>query len=109
MSIHENNGRHQTVRDRANQSIDETNHFLNEQNSKAEASQISLEGKFDKYGVEDLSQFSLGKLSMRTQYAQPKSYTSSNRIEILAMPKHQYHGKDFFQRQEFRGLFLADH
>ena len=25
------------------------------------------------------------------------------------MPKQQYHGKDFFQRQEFRGLFLADH
>ena len=25
------------------------------------------------------------------------------------MPKPQYHGKDFFQRQEFRGLFLADH
>ena len=24
------------------------------------------------------------------------------------MPKNQYHGKDFFQRQEFRGLFLAD-
>lgn len=25
------------------------------------------------------------------------------------MPKVEYQGKDFFQRNEFRGLFLADH
>jgi len=25
------------------------------------------------------------------------------------LPRPQYHGKDFFQRKEFRGLFLADH
>ena len=25
------------------------------------------------------------------------------------MPRPQYHGKDFFQRPEFRGLILADH
>ena len=28
---------------------------------------------------------------------------------MLSKPKPQYHGKDFFQRSEFRGLFLADH
>ena len=28
---------------------------------------------------------------------------------MLSMPRPQYHGKDFFQRREFRGLFLADH
>lgn len=28
---------------------------------------------------------------------------------MLAKPRPQYHGKDFFQRKEFRGLFLADH
>jgi hypothetical protein len=46
---------------------------------------------------------------MKTQFSTPKEYKSSNRTEILAMPKNQYHGKDFFQRAEFRGLFLADH
>jgi hypothetical protein len=33
----------------------------------------------------------------------------SERIDVLSMSKPQYHGKDFFQRSEFRGLFLADH
>jgi len=42
-------------------------------------------------------------------YVSPKNYKTSMRTEILAMPKTQYHGKDFFQRGEFRGLFLADH
>lgn len=25
------------------------------------------------------------------------------------MPRPQYHGKDFFHRPQFRGLFLSDH
>jgi hypothetical protein len=44
-----------------------------------------------------------------TAFVDPKNYDTSERIKILSMPKPQYHGKDFFQRQEFRGLFLADH
>jgi hypothetical protein len=46
---------------------------------------------------------------MKTQFSTPKIYKTSNRTEILAIPKQTYHGKDFFHRQEFRGLFLADH
>ena len=49
------------------------------------------------------------KIGMQSVYAEPKKYKRSERIDVLAMPKPQYHGKDFFQRQEFRGLFLADH
>ena len=29
--------------------------------------------------------------------------------DVLAMAKPDYHGKDFFQRKEFRGLLLADY
>ena len=29
--------------------------------------------------------------------------------DVLAMAKPEYHGKDFFQRKEFRGLLLADY
>ena len=42
-------------------------------------------------------------------FTKPKTYRPSQRINMLANPKPQYHGKDFFQRSEFRGLFLADH
>lgn len=55
----------------------------------------------------DLTQNDL--VSMKTCYVEPKTYKRSPRIDVLAMPKPQYHGKDFFQRHEFRGLFLADH
>lgn len=37
------------------------------------------------------------------------SVMSRARENVLAIPKPQYQGKDFFQRQEFRGLLLADH
>ena len=63
----------------------------------------------DKYAYENDEKFLNQKLDMKTQFSTPKKYKTSNRTEILAMPKAQYHGKDFFQRQEFRGLFLADH
>jgi hypothetical protein len=46
---------------------------------------------------------------MQSQFVSPRAYQASDRVEILAMPRPQYHGKDFFQRSEFRGLFLADH
>ena len=29
--------------------------------------------------------------------------------DVLSMAKPEYHGKDFFQRKEFRGLLLADY
>ena len=28
---------------------------------------------------------------------------------MLAKPKPEFHGRDFFHRSEFRGLLLADH
>lgn len=31
------------------------------------------------------------------------------RDQILAMPKAEYQGRDFFQRSDFRGLLLADY
>ena len=63
--------------------------------------------ELDKYSMEDT--MGRERLEMRSQYTSPKSYKASNRTEMLAKPKNQYHGKDFFQRAEFRGLFLADH
>ena len=69
----------------------------------------SLDVKLDKYLVEDNPEFSKTQLDFVMRYAQPKKYKVSPRTEILAMPKPQYQGKDFFQRNEFRGLFLADH
>lgn len=48
-------------------------------------------------------------ISMKTTFIEPKVYNRTERIDMLAKPKPQYHGKDFFQRPEFRGLFLADH
>ena len=46
---------------------------------------------------------------MRTQYSEPRKYKVSERTEMLAKPKNEYLGKDFFQHKDFRGLFLADH
>ena len=39
----------------------------------------------------------------------PKEYQSNLHQDLLAMSKPEYHGKDFFQRKEFRGLLLADY
>lgn len=49
------------------------------------------------------------KLLMRTQFSEPRKYKVSERTEMLAKPKNEYLGKDFFQHKDFRGLFLADH
>ena len=46
---------------------------------------------------------------MKTMQSNQKDYKSNERIEILSIPKKEFNGKDFFARQEFRGLFLADH
>jgi hypothetical protein len=51
----------------------------------------------------------LPQVQMITSHTHKKNYSTSERIEILSKPKIQYHGKDFFNRQDFRGLFLADH
>lgn len=48
-------------------------------------------------------------MPLQTQFVKPKMSKSSERTRILAMPKPTYHGKDFFQRPQFRGLLLADH
>lgn len=56
--------------------------------------------------VDELSSSYIG---MQTQFVSPRTYRATDRLEILAMPRPTYHGKDFFQRAEFRGLFLADH
>ena len=64
----------------------------------------------DKYSVENLSQFSNEKLEYRLLHSTPKVYKTKERTKILAMPKQkEHHGQDFFQHNEFRGLFLADH
>ena len=36
-------------------------------------------------------------------------YESNAHQDVLAMAKPEHHGKDFFQRKEFRGLLLADY
>jgi len=36
-------------------------------------------------------------------------YESNAHQDVLAMAKAEHHGKDFFQRKEFRGLLLADY
>ena len=63
----------------------------------------------DKYSVEVNEEFISTRMTLRTQFNSIKSYKASERTQILAMPKSEYQGKDFFSRQEFRGLFLADH
>jgi hypothetical protein len=37
------------------------------------------------------------------------SLKGNERDTILSVPKPEYQGQDFFHRQEFRGLLLADH
>lgn len=37
------------------------------------------------------------------------SVVTRPREDILAIPKQEYQGQDFFQRQDFRGMLLADH
>lgn len=67
--------------------------------------------KTQKKRHEEISKFdeimSQGQITMKT--ISSKNYTFSERLKVLSMPKQQYHGKDFFQRPEFRGLLLADH
>lgn len=46
---------------------------------------------------------------MKMKFNSPKNYKKNEHIDVLAMPKTQYHGKDFFQRADFRGLLLADY
>jgi len=59
-------------------------------------------------GNEYINQLGDDDVSMVTKYKEPKSYRASDRIKVLSKPRPQYHGRDFFQRKEFRGLFLAD-
>lgn len=46
---------------------------------------------------------------MRLKFSSPVRYRSTLRQQVLAMPRITYQGKDFFQRPEFRGLYLADY
>ena len=46
---------------------------------------------------------------LRLKFNRHKNYQRNLHNEMLAMPKPDYHGKDFFQRREFRGLLLADY
>ena len=80
-----------------------------EKDIENDISQFEIDTRFDKYGVEQISEFAQTKLSMKNSNNSPKKYRISERTELLAKPKSQFHGKDFFERQEFRGLFLADH
>ena len=43
------------------------------------------------------------------KFNNPKKYPSNVHQDMLALSKQDYHGKDFFQRNEFRGLLLADY
>ena len=46
---------------------------------------------------------------MKLKFNPPKKYESNMHQDVLSMAKPDYHGKDFFQRKEFRGLLLADY
>lgn len=46
---------------------------------------------------------------MVMKFKHPNTYESNEHINILAMPKTEYQGDDFFKRSEFRGLLLADY
>lgn len=50
-----------------------------------------------------------GAPRIRLKFNQPRHYESNAHQDVLAMAKPEYHGKDFFQRKEFRGLLLADY
>ena len=41
----------------------------------------------DKYAYEKNNSFIESRVDMKTQYSTPKTYKTSNRTEILAMPK----------------------
>ena len=47
--------------------------------------------------------------SLRLKFSKMKHYPSNVHQDMLAISKQDYHGKDFFQRKEFRGLLLADY
>ena len=65
--------------------------------------------KIDKYSLYSSAENPIEKVAMKTMQKNQKDYKSNERIEILSIPKKEFNGKDFFARQEFRGLFLADH
>ena len=50
-----------------------------------------------------------GAGTLRLKFTAPKVYMNNEHIDVLAASKTDYHGKDFFQRREFRGLLLADY
>ena len=70
--------------------VSKLSNILNNQNNGLH------EKVLDKYMMENLAEFTDGKLDLKTQFSSPKVYKTSPRTEILAMPKNQYHGKDFF-------------
>lgn len=47
--------------------------------------------------------------TLKLKFNMPTEYNVSLHNNVLAMAKPEYHGKDFFQRNEFRGLILADY
>ena len=51
----------------------------------------------------------MAQARIKLKFCQPKVYESNMHQDVLAMAKSEYHGKDFFQRKEFRGLLLADY
>lgn len=50
-----------------------------------------------------------GAPRIKLKFNAPRIYESNVHQDVLAMAKPEYHGKDFFQRKEFRGLLLADY
>ena len=46
---------------------------------------------------------------MKLKFQKRSQYPQNKHTDVLSMPKPEYQGKDFFQRQEFRGLLLADY
>ena len=69
-----------------------------EKDMENDISQFEIDTRFDKYGVEQISEFAQTKLSMKNSNNSPKKYRISERTELLAKPKSQFHGKDFFER-----------
>jgi len=56
----------------------------------------TIDSKIDKYSVEANPMFTSTQQNFKMNHVSPKNYKASMRTEILAMPKTQYHGKDFF-------------
>lgn len=67
--------------------------IFSHQGSKLTARTV-ITNQMSKYG--DSGTNDNDHISMMTQYVSPRSYQRSERTELLAMPKPQYHGKDFF-------------